>query len=120
MTEDQLQASIVDYALWALKEPPDGPMWTAINPIPGKTKAVAGRSKRLGMMAGVPDLVFAWKSGRVFWIELKTQKGSLSPEQRTVEFWLNSLGHTHYVVRSIEDFQEALLLEGVPVKVRAA
>ncbi len=38
--------------------------------------------------AGFPDCVFAWRSGRVVYAELKSEKGRLTPDQRR---WLDYL-----------------------------
>ena len=53
---------------------------------------------------GLPDLIIAAPRGRTFWIELKTRKGKLRPEQRHWEFQLRQLGHIHAVVRCLSDF----------------
>lgn len=55
--------------------------WTALNPVPAKSKAVAGLSKSLGMKRGAPDYLLVWQ-GRVLFVELKSDKGRLSEAQR--------------------------------------
>lgn len=114
--EQALQRSAVDYLTRFVPEPPDGPAWTAVNPVPSKTKAVAGQSKEMGLLRGWPDMEFAWKDGRSFHIEFKAGTGSLSPEQRGVHHWLHELGHSVHVVRDLGEFVEALAFEGVPVR----
>jgi hypothetical protein len=53
---------------------------------------------------GCPDFVIAADNGRVFWIECKTAKGKLTPEQMGWRMLLERLGHKFAVCRSFEDF----------------
>lgn len=114
--EYQLQRACVDYLTRFVPEPPVGPVWTAVNPVPAKSKAVAGKSRALGMVKGWPDMQFALAGGRSFYVEFKAGAGSLSPEQRAMHHWLGQLGHRVHVVRDLAEFAEALEFEGVPVK----
>ena len=59
-----------------------------------KSGPVTGaRFKRLGVLAGVPDLCFVLHSGRVVWIEMKKIKGKVSKEQIAVHEQMINLGH---------------------------
>ena len=89
--------------------------WTAINPIPGKTRAAAGLSKAMGMRAGAPDLIFLHQ-GEFFAIELKAGKGRESDAQ-----YVNSTliivagGHSH-ICRSLPEVQGVLMAHGIKLK----
>lgn len=59
-------------------------------------------------VAGMPDRVLIAPGGRVVWIEFKTPKGRVRPEQRKVLDSLRALGHDARVVRSTEEFNRVL------------
>ena len=62
-----------------------------------KSGPVTGaRFKRLGVLAGVPDLCFVLHGGEVVWIEMKKLKGKVSKEQMAVHEQL--INHGHIVV----------------------
>lgn len=52
---------------------------------------------------GIPDCIIA-APGRVYWFELKTKSGRLSPEQKQTQLRLMALGQTFEVVRSFKQF----------------
>ena len=76
-----MQCAVADYLALCVPAPPAGPWWTAVNTIPDKSRAAAGISKAMGLMAGTPDIVLCWR-GRLVGIELKVDGGRLSPAQR--------------------------------------
>ena len=61
--------------------------------------------KAQGMVSGVSDLAFLRNDGRMVFIELKTEKGRQSEEQK----WWQSVVETnkaqYYLVRTLEEFQ---------------
>lgn len=57
---------------------------------------------------GEPDFTILADKGRVFFVECKTKTGKLSPEQLGIKMWAEKLGHTIHVVRSMEEFLEAV------------
>jgi Holliday junction resolvase-like predicted endonuclease len=63
--------------------------------------------KNMGYVKGQPDLV-AISNNKVFFIELKTQKGKQSKEQKEVEQEIKKRGMDYIVVRSLEDIREYL------------
>lgn len=57
---------------------------------------------------GTPDFVVAMPGGRTVWVEAKSAKGKLSPEQRAWMAALVRVGHTAHVVRSMQEFMEVV------------
>jgi len=103
VTEDAVQAEIVS-VLRRLPPPPLGPAWTAINPIPAKSKAVAGMSKRLGLVPGFPDLHVLW-GGVAAYAECKRPIGGQAGyQQPEVQAALREAGGRVAVVTSLDEF----------------
>lgn len=73
----------------------------------------AVKLKRLGVVAGWPDLTILLPGGRLALLEVKTQAGKLNPSQRDLHPRLAHLGHPVAVVRSIEEARRALADWGV-------
>lgn len=63
--------------------------------------------KNMGYVKGQPDLV-AILNNKVVFIELKTQKGKQSKEQKEVEKEIKNRGVDYIVIRSLEDLQNYL------------
>ena len=63
----------------------------------------------LGLRSGCPDLVLEFKNGKIVYIELKTQKGTLFSSQKA---WLeksNQLKTPHYILKGeIESLKKQL------------
>ena len=79
--------------------------------------AVTGaKLKRMGMMAGAPDLLVLRPAGRVAFIEVKAEGGCLTPKQREFREWCLSMGVPHCTARSIEDARDFLNDERFPTK----
>jgi hypothetical protein len=115
--EQALQRAIVQWMTLCL---PPQVFWTAINPVPAKSKAAAGISKALGMRAGVPDILVIYQ-GKAVLFELKAAKGYQSDTQRDVANQLNLAGSAVRVARSIEDVVAGLNEFGIPhMQARAA
>ncbi len=71
----------------------------------------------LGVKPGVPDLIIIYR-GRVVAIELKSEKGRLSPAQKAMHEQLMLAGATVYTATSlaqVEDFLRTLM----PLRARA-
>ncbi len=67
-----------------------------------KRRKVEGSvNKAMGMLPGVPDVLFLWK-GKLYWIELKVSGGVLSDSQKDLHYnWRNdSSGKVCYDVFS--------------------
>lgn len=78
---------------------------------------IIGECKRLGWLwvharmdrashltIGAPDFIILADNGRVLLVECKRRNGKSSPEQIAFHAWAAKLGHTVFVVRSIEEF----------------
>lgn len=99
-SENDIQSYIVNklYELEALH--PD--RFTFAADMNGKrsTKWEGAKSKALGMRPGETDLRIYTHDGRIILIELKTRKGSVSPEQKERHAQLALLGFTIHVVKA--------------------
>lgn len=111
--EADLQVACVEYLTRHVPPAPDGPWWSAVNPVPAKSKAAAGRSKAMGMRAGVPDLLFLWR-GQMLAIELKAKAGRLRPEQVQHAAEIDSNGGRFATARTLEEFAGILRETGIP------
>lgn len=117
--EQAIQRSCVEFLRRFVPPPPDGPAWAAINPVPAKSKAVAGVSKAMGLRAGVHDLVFCWQ-GRFIGVEIKDQKGRASDAQKAWHADLRAAGGKSYIIRDVADLAHLLRRMGVPTTARVA
>jgi hypothetical protein len=63
----------------------------------------AASLKRLGLLAGVPDLVFHLADGQTAFLEIKRPGGRLSPEQAMFQQAVMTQGCRFAVVRSIDE-----------------
>ena len=115
-SEDALQRSMVEWLNACVPPPPSGPWWTAVNPIPGKTKKAAGISKAMGMKAGTPDFVFC-VSGRFVGVEVKLPGRYLSAVQRDVHSAISTCKGVVHTVRSIDDLEAFMRVLQVPLRV---
>lgn len=61
------------------------------------------RLKAIGVVPGISDLVYLLP-GTVAWLELKTETGIQSTEQRRFETLVTSLGMRYQIIRSLEAF----------------
>jgi hypothetical protein len=81
-----------------------------------RSKAEGARLKALGVTPGIPDLCLIAPIGRVFFIEVKTARGKLSPEQRKIHEWLTAIGVGVAVCRSVDDARWALRAWNIPTR----
>lgn len=98
MTESQLQIMVAKFLDTCLVDA----WWTAINPIPAKSKTAAGISKAMGLKAGCPDILVVHNGSAIF-IELKTAKGRTSDVQNAAIEQIEAAGSRVHVCRSLED-----------------
>ncbi len=116
--EESLQRTVADYLALCVPAPPSGPWWTAINPIPAKSRAVAGISRAMGLRAGTPDFVLCWR-GRLVGIELKAGRGRLNPAQDEAHDAITLSGGIVTTCRTLDDVAAFLATLGVPSRARA-
>jgi len=115
-SEHRLQIAVAH--MLAVVLDPAQTFWSALDHGAGwMTPASAGLRKARGVKRGLPDIIILFKSG-LLGIELKSDKGRLSPEQvETAEAWM-ALGHDIAVARSLEDVQEILEAWNIPMRTR--
>jgi hypothetical protein len=113
--EQSLQKTIAAYLTACVALPPDGPYWTAVNPVPAKSKAAAGLSKAMGLREGTPDLIFLWR-GEFIGVELKAGKGTPSTVQRNAHAEILLSNGVVFTVWSLDELIDVLQQFGIPVK----
>ncbi len=116
--EELLHRTVADYLALCVPAPPSGPWWTAVNPIPAKSRAAAGISKAMGLRAGTPDFVLCWR-GRLVGIELKAGRGRMSPAQLEAHDAIALAGGAVTTCRTLDEVAAFLATLGVPSRVRA-
>ena len=109
LTETEIQSSIIDY-LELLES--QGKLWfSRLNNIPPVNKEKNGNMsfRRLpkGCKKGIPDILVLM-SNRCIALEVKTQIGKQSEEQKEVEASFKKQGHEYHVVRSLAETIELL------------
>lgn len=111
-SEAQLQAQIASYLSVAL------PVDARFHHSPSEGKR-GWRSqaalKSSGFSAGWPDLEIIWQ-GRVYFLELKSEKGRVSPAQAECHAGLIAAGASVAIIRSLEEAVSQLRAWGVPLR----
>jgi len=107
--EQQLQIAVAEYLDLVL----DGIPWTAINPIPGKSKAIAGLSKAMGLRAGFPDIMILYNE-RAYFIEMKDLHGTFTDSQREMFPRIRGQKVQIATCRSLAEVDLALDSFGIP------
>lgn len=110
--EEMFQRATASYLDLAL---PHDAVWFHCPSGGGRSKAEAGIFKAMGVKAGVPDLIIIYQ-GRVVAIELKTEKGRLSPAQKLMHAQLSLAGALVYTAWCIEEVEGFLRGAGVPLR----
>jgi len=90
---------------------PHGVCWFSIDM--AHFAGVPGTRVARGICAGCPDTVLIWK-GRVHWIEIKTDRGVLSDDQRAMCAALVLSGSHYAVVRDAAEVLVTLDGWGIP------
>jgi hypothetical protein len=102
VNEDNIQAQIIRY----FRLYPDRCL--AFHVPNGGTRNLieAVKFKRIGVVAGVADIIVLLRGGRCVFLEVKTPHGRQSQRQKDFERRVNKLGFEYYVVRSVEEVME--------------
>lgn len=107
-SEDKIQQEIVVFYRnnFSLKNSdPKGLIFSVPND--GKNLKEQLRKKATGLLAGVSDLILI-HGGKVYFIEVKDEKGTQRPTQKEFEAEVKKQGFKYILVRSLEDFKKAL------------
>lgn len=73
-----------------------------------RKKSEAALLKYTGTVSGIPDMIFTIQS-KTFFFELKTEKGSLSKDQKFVISRMKQNGFPVYLIRDVEQFKQIFL-----------
>lgn len=74
----------------------------------GRVRTADGRWFDAGLPPGTPDLLAVLPGGRTAWIEVKTPRGAVRPEQARFLRRLQGMGHAAGVARSLEDAEKII------------
>lgn len=105
--EGGIQATLME---WAMLMENRWPQLRLLFHVPNggaRSKSEAGRMKRQGVKAGVPDLMLPVARGGYhgLFVELKAEKGSLTAEQKE---WIRSLQEQGYAATVCKGLDEAI------------
>jgi hypothetical protein len=110
--EDGVHIAILNYLRtvlphgWRVKHVPNQPR-----------SAIAGlRQKRMGAIAGWPDLMIFGPKPHTYFIEVKASKGRVRDNQTEVHDALKDLDYSVGVARSIEDARKLCRAWELPIK----
>lgn len=98
--EERLQISIVEHLRLLA---PKNVIWFAVPNGEKRSKRTAGRLKAQGVVAGVFDLAFVLEDGRAAFLELKSEKGRLSPAQIAFSEQCTRMGVEHAVSSNLDN-----------------
>lgn len=118
-TEDAFHLAVAELLELVLRMPT---FWTTFPAGYGKLgKATAGKLKKKGLKAGMPDiLVFhpvePWHATRVIGLELKAGRNTTTSAQRNTHQLLWAAGVKCYTIRTLNDVLAALISENIPYK----
>lgn len=108
-----IHISILDHLRTVLPEP----IIVAHLPNGGQRTARAGAlMKRMGTVAGMPDLLCILPGGKSLFFEIKAPNGRPSPAQEELWKRMAALGHTCAKVSSIDDVRLTLKALGIATR----
>ncbi len=108
-TEDQIQAEIYKWFHNKYCTKLNNPRY-CIFAVPNgglRTKHEAMKLKATGTVAGVSDLIVL-KPNKAIFVEVKTDIGRQSEDQKKFEEIVKNLGFEYHLVRSLEDFKKII------------
>jgi len=102
-SEHQLQTEIVEwfsltYPQYIIFAVPNGAM------LGGNVYAQIAKLKKEGLLNGVSDLIIVLNQ-KILFVEVKSQKGTLTDYQKIFLNNVVKLGHSAFLVRSLEEFK---------------
>lgn len=115
MTEAALHKQVAAFLARTL---PENAPWTTIGH-GGGGKARGARLKAMGLQPGWPDIIILFH-GRFLGIELKAEKGRLSPEQVIAHQRITLAGGVVRVARTLKEVEDFLIVVGIGVRGRIA
>lgn len=104
MNEDRIQS---DCYTWFHNSFPELRGLLCYNLNNSRNKVRAMMDKAMGLQKGRSDMVFYWK-GTATMLELKTEEGYQSKEQKEWQSRIEKAGFQYYVIRSLEEFQQLI------------
>ena len=104
-SEIQLQAEIFQYH-WNSRPHERGLLFHVNNK--ARNAIEGNKMKAMGVVQGVSDLIYLKPGGSVIFIELKTETGTQSPEQRKWQQKVELAGYKYFIVKSLTDFKKLL------------
>lgn len=114
--EDDEQAALFEWAEWNVSR---YPVLAFLHHIPNggkRDKREAARLKRQGVKSGVPDVFLPYPNSEYagLYIEMKTETGRPTENQKKWNEFLNSAGYKAVICRSFEQARETIVeyLEG--------
>ena len=120
ISEETLHRRVAVYLGRVLRPPT---IWSTF-PSGGGGKMRGMRLRAMGLQAGWPDILVLDLGSHligavtVIGIELKSKKGTLSPEQKTVQASFALVGAKYEVARSLDDVRDILEMYRVPMHAR--
>ena len=105
MSEDQLQAHCHTWH-WNTYPTERGRLFMVHNT--PRNKIDGARLKAMGMVAGVSDMIYLRYDRAPLCLEFKTEVGRQSPEQVRWQQVAESLGCEYRIIRSFDEFKEAI------------
>jgi hypothetical protein len=108
--ERRLQQAIAEFSAVAL---PDTVWWGCIPGGDGR------RTLAPGYRSGTPDWLVIFE-GRAIFFEFKAPKGIARVTQKDAAFQLHKAGALVHLIRSVDGYEEALRIAGVPLRATAS
>lgn len=104
ISESQIQAACVTW-LWNTHPETRTLFFSVTNNSEHIARAM--QRKSLGLISGVSDCLFIWRS-TLYCFEFKTDKGRQSPAQIEWERKVTEQGINYYIIRSLDQFQHQI------------
>jgi hypothetical protein len=116
--EDRIQIGIIKYLRAVL---PAREYRVCHIPNGGKrSKIEAAIFKRMGVLAGIADIIIVGPMGRCWFIECKSANGVLSETQRDFQTFCIAIGVPYVIAQSIDHVMAALAHWGIKTRVAEA